>query len=730
MRATASGLRILFQGNLRKLSSFSIINRQLIGGLRGCGHRVSVFPLDDPAPLSANPDAPDVYIFHGYPWEARSAPGRVNVFALNYEYLAPDRELRALVVRLNAAFDLVVVPSAFVKPVLAAAGLKVPVTVIPWGYDPTRFHPRTRPVALAKGKAFLFLYVGAVNQRKGVDLLLDAYRAEFRADDAVALVIKETFRHPTWDGWRNDIRTRSVGNGRRAAHAGPEIIWIEGESPSIAEYFAAADVGVFPHRGEGFGLPVLECIASGRRVIVTAGSGPAAFCSRRNAWQIDARPARRHGQLALEPDVRRLRALLRTAYARGTPTASERLAVSRTVRDWTWAHSVAALDAAIRRWAHRDGDGGQRREPRCRARAVIVPDRASSWNRRTPRSGSTGPAVAYAFYARGTDSWKKVCTEIDKSLTARFKTYHGFTYRDRFDLRAADIVVGASEHCLEVLLKARRRNPHAMAIVHQECTVLGDHVAIVNRERSRCGLPPIATRPIDLWRNRLENELADHFIVASSVARGFYLANGFDPGRIHIVPQGMHAGRFHFRGRTSTTRFLYLGTDPFRKGIRPLLAAWDRAALRNAELICFTTPDVLQSELLLKYLVRNPNISIRPLAGQRQFLAQYAHVDCQVLPSLEDSFSLAVADGMGVGKPAIVSTATGIQDLIVHGVNGHIVSAGDVDQLAASLQQFAADRTGLRAMGEAAYETARAFPWSRFRRSVAAVVESVWAERR
>src|SRR5215470_16367091 len=109
MRARSRRLRIFLQGNLHRLSSFSIINRQLIRGLRRRGHRVSVFPSDHPAPLGTNPAAPEVYIFHGYPWEARSTPGKLNVFALNYEYLAPDRALRALVARLNAVFDLVVI---------------------------------------------------------------------------------------------------------------------------------------------------------------------------------------------------------------------------------------------------------------------------------------------------------------------------------------------------------------------------------------------------------------------------------------------------------------------------------------------------------------------------------------------------------------------------------------------------------------------------------------------
>lgn len=740
MRAAPPAVRTFLHGNVRRLSSFSIINRHLIRGLRRRGHRLSVFPSDDPSAARTNPPPPDLYIFHGHPWEARSAPGRINVFALNYEYLAPDRAVRALVARLNAAFDLVVVPSAFTKPVLASAGLKVPIEVIPWGYDPAEFHPGARPVALSTARSFVFLYVGAVNERKGVDALLRAYLAEFSAADDVVLVIKESFRHPTWAKWAAELQRRHLGDRRGAR---PEVLWIDAESPTVAGYFAAADVGVFPHRGEGFGLPILECIASGRRVIVTAGAGPAAFCSDRNSWQIRARRARRLGRLGLEPDVRHLRSLLRTAYARGTVPARHRVAVSRTARAWTWRRSVLALDAVTRRYLEAAEVSGVRSSRPLRERSRRRPEAHGSGSaqlggaagarpRRTtaPASAARAPVVAYAFHSRGTTSWKKICTEFDRALGARFDAYGSFTRCDRFDLPDVDIVVGHSEHCLEVLLKVRRQNPRAIVIAHQECTVLGDRLAIVNRERKCCGLAPIAISPMEFWQNRIENDLANRFIVASSVAREFFLANGFAASGIHVIPFGMRGGAFHFRGGAAKTRFLFLGTDPFRKGIRSLLAAWDRAALRDAELICFTNLEVLGSRPLLRYLVRNPSITVRPLPGQREFMREYANVDCQVLPSLEDTFSLAVGDGMGVGKPAIVSTATGIRDLIVHGVNGHVVPAGNVDRLAESLQHFAADRRRLRTMGEAAYETAREFTWRRFRRSVGELVESIWADGR
>lgn len=709
-------MRIFLHGNLRRLNSFSIINRQLIGGLRRLGHEVHEFASDDIVPRRANPDPPDVYLFNGHPWNAGHAPGTANVFALHYEHLSPERELRDLVERLNAVFDLVVVPAPFVKPVLRAAGLRVRIEVIPWGYDPDEFHPRVSPLPLADAGRFVFLHLGAANHRKGIDVLLRAYLAEFSDADDVVLVIKEAFRHATYEPWLQAVERRFLAGNRTGA---ARIRWIRRDATSVAAYFTAADVGVFPHRGEAFGLPILECIASGRRVIVTGESGPASFCTKQNSWRLRARHIRRRGRVELEPDVRHLRVLLRRAYAHGKVRAPEARETSATVRDRTWRETVGALDVVLRRCL-----------VSVAARARSRPPSVSGSARRVRGRAAPMPVVAYALHARGDISWRKLCTEIDRALAARLPAYTSFTSRERPEVPAVDIALGQSEHCLELLLAARRINRHVLAVVHQECSVLGDRTAIVNRERAICGLEPIPLRPIDAWRNRRENDLADHFIVASSVARTLFVRNGFDPSRVHVIPHGLRSAGVHVRSNGAQTRFLFVGTDAFRKGIRQLFAAWDRAALRDAELLCFTDQEVLTSKLLLTYLVRNPNILVRPLLPHRRFQRAYLDVDCQVLPSLEDTFSITIGDGMGFGKPAIVSTATGIKDLIRHGVNGHVVPAGDVDALADSLRYFAADRRRLSAMGEAAWEAARQYSWRRFRKGIGDLVQSIWASSR
>jgi glycosyltransferase involved in cell wall biosynthesis len=708
-------MQIFFQGNIHQPSSFSIINGHLISGLRKKGYSLNVFPTDalaNVAPadrvLDETPDArlPDIYLFHGHPYDVRSAPGRTNIFILNYEYSALKETDAHLIPRLNAVFDLALVPTRFIKKLLIAEGLKIPIEIVPWAVDPDEFHPSIEPEKLPTDKGFVFLYVGAVNERKGTDRLLEAYFEEFTSEDDVVLVIKEAFRHPAYADWASELENRY----RRRSKNAPELLWIHEHAPSVAGYFTAADVGVFPHRGEGFGLPILECIASGRRVIVTDGTGPADFCSSRNSWLFRTGSTPGTEQNQLNPDYQHLQLLMRKAFEQGKQKVAEISSISRTVKDWTWQRTITSVDDAIRKHLHQSQDSPKRRKAQA--------------------SSLQTPAVAYAFYETGPTSWKKFCAETDRALRNRFVNYRPLPYSERFNLKEVDILVGLSEHCLERIIKANNVNPRVLKIVHQEGTVLGDRVALLNRERRFCGLEPVLMTPIDFWRNKTENALADFLVVSSSVARGFFLQNGFLASRMKVIPYGIKTGQFQWRENAGKIRFLFVGTDPLRKGIRHLFEAWNRAKLKNAELVCITNLEILKSQLLLKYLVSNPNILVKPPVSHRAFARQYTEIDCQVLPSLEDTFSVSVGDGMGYGKPAIVSTSTGIQDLITHKADGYIVKAGDVAELTEALQFFAENRRRLRQMGEAAYDTARQYPWSRFRHDMGELIHSLYREHR
>ena len=91
--------------------------------------------------------------------------------------------------------------------------------------------------------------------------------------------------------------------------------------------------------------------------------------------------------------------------------------------------------------------------------------------------------------------------------------------------------------------------------------------------------------------------------------------------------------------------------------------------------------------------------------NQSQLPAVYRCADLFVLPSEYEPFGLVVNEAMLCRCPVVVSDRIGARyDLIREGETGLVYSCGNVDALAAILQNVLPNRVRLRQMGEAAYQ--------------------------
>lgn len=113
--------------------------------------------------------------------------------------------------------------------------------------------------------ATILLFVGAVNQRKGVDVLIRAFIAvcSKKSDPLYLVIIGPNNKHTdfinelTWQ-----LESNSLSN--RVAFTG-----IVKDKQLLAEMYRAADIFVFPSNKEGLGNVVLEAMASGLPVVVS-----------------------------------------------------------------------------------------------------------------------------------------------------------------------------------------------------------------------------------------------------------------------------------------------------------------------------------------------------------------------------------------------------------------------------------------------------------------------------
>lgn len=140
------------------------------------------------------------------------------------------------------------------------------IVVAPLGHAP-RFHPR-EPAALAPRLASLglqpgryLLCVGTLEPRKNLQLAL-------RAHERLPATLREQYPLVLagMPGWRAEQLEKPL---QRALAGGQVRLLGYQDDLGLAELFAGARLLLFPSLYEGFGLPVLEAMASGTPVIAS-----------------------------------------------------------------------------------------------------------------------------------------------------------------------------------------------------------------------------------------------------------------------------------------------------------------------------------------------------------------------------------------------------------------------------------------------------------------------------
>ena len=80
-------------------------------------------------------------------------------------------------------------------------------------------------------------------------------------------------------------------------------------------------------------------------------------------------------------------------------------------------------------------------------------------------------------------------------------------------------------------------------------------------------------------------------------------------------------------------------------------------------------------------------------------------VDVVVVPSLEETFSMAAAEAMMMGKVCIVTNDCGVVDYIIDKTNGLVVRTGDISHLAEKMEWCISNKDQLCSIGRIARET-------------------------
>ena len=144
--------------------------------------------------------------------------------------------------------------SSFTRQTLMENGVaKSAISVIPYGVDPQRFSPSTFASRPSTSGPLKLLFVGRINQRKGIAYLLEALR--LLGSKSVELIVcgRVMDNLSVFNSFGSQVTIR------------PSVSQAE-----LVAAYRAADLFVFPSVVEGFGQVLLESLACGLPILSTS----------------------------------------------------------------------------------------------------------------------------------------------------------------------------------------------------------------------------------------------------------------------------------------------------------------------------------------------------------------------------------------------------------------------------------------------------------------------------
>ena len=250
-------------------------------------------------------------------------------------------KLRAQKEHINVIF----VPSEHTKQAFINAGITKRIEIIPHGVNLKIFNtevPKADFPQLKEGY-FKFLFVGGwkdgVNDRKGLDILLRAFCAEFKPEEKVQLICKLNMAYQSPENVLYNIDLLQLPKNR------PEIIMLLNDGPEkeLAKIYRSCDCFVMPSKAEAFCMPCLEALACGLSVIATNYGGQTDYLPKEGLINISGM-TRATGEFQIYaetewaiPDQAHLQQLMRNAFE-GKIKPNPEIA-----KNYTWNNSAKKL---------------------------------------------------------------------------------------------------------------------------------------------------------------------------------------------------------------------------------------------------------------------------------------------------------------------------------------------------------------------------------------------------
>jgi glycosyltransferase involved in cell wall biosynthesis len=178
-------------------------------------------------------------------------------------------------------------------------------------------------------------------------------------------------------------------------------------------------------------------------------------------------------------------------------------------------------------------------------------------------------------------------------------------------------------------------------------------------------------------------------------------------GNSQVIPNGLDTNKFApTRPRTTLNEsVLFVGNLRTRKGLDDLAAA-SAGVIRHRPRTKFAfVGEGKQAEKILEIgasLGVLQNFELPGKVDDESLMRYYSNADVFVVPTRFDTYPTTVLEAMAFAKPVITTegSVADVEGIVVDGVNGYLVSSGNIAQLAASILKIICDKDLSKKMGE------------------------------
>ena len=211
---------------------------------------------------------------------------------------------------------------------------------------------------------------------------------------------------------------------------------------------------------------------------------------------------------------------------------------------------------------------------------------------------------------------------------------------------------------------------------------------------------------------RLAFRTAHRVITPSSAYKTMLAGIGVEPKKIRVVPYGIDLSRFHSKdGESFRKRYgcegsnviLTVGRLNYQKGFQYLLKAMPMVIkhFQNAKLVIVGDGEQITylRDLTQSLGLCNSTIftgAIPPM----EIPEAYAAADVFVLPSLFESFGIALIEAQAAGKPVVSTRVGGAPEALQEDKTGFLVDPKDSEQLGKAIIRVLSNEKLAREMGE------------------------------